>query len=67
MECFSVAFLRNLKDNYNDILGTIYLEKNIKIIILTVMKYIKYIKNYDYITKRNLYKGKNVSRFINCI
>lgn len=64
MECFSVAFLRNLKDNYNDILGTIYLEKNIKIIIL---KYIKYIKNYDYITKRNLYKGKNVSRFINCI
>lgn len=41
MECFSVAFLRNLRDNYNDILGTIYLEKNIKIIIL---KYIKYIK-----------------------
>lgn len=67
MECFSVAFLRNLKNNYNDILGTIYLEKNIKIIILTVMKYIKYIKNYDYITKRNLYKGRNVSQFINCI
>lgn len=40
MECFSVAFLRNLRDNYNDILGTIYLEKNIKIIL----KYIKYIK-----------------------
>lgn len=27
MECFSVAFLRNLRDNYNDILNNIFGEK----------------------------------------